>query len=61
MPFLLTALALEPVAKLIRRYSRVSRIAEIVMGLLLIIVGVMLLTGTFARLAQLGNFFDFGL
>ncbi|HEY59002.1 MAG TPA: cytochrome c biogenesis protein CcdA [Anaerolineae bacterium] len=61
VPFLLTALALEPVAKLIRRYSRVSRIAEIVMGVLLVIVGVMLLTGTFARLAQLGNFFDFGL
>jgi len=61
VPFLLTALALEPVAQLIRRYSRVSRIAEIIMGVLLVIVGVMLLTGTFARLAQLGNFFDFGL
>ena len=61
VPFLLTALALEPVARLIRRYGKVSRIAEIIMGVLLVIVGVMLLTGTFARLAQLGNFFDFGL
>ena len=61
VPFLLTALAMEPVSRLIRRYGKVSRIAEIIMGVLLVIVGVMLLTGTFARLAQLGNFFDFGL
>ncbi len=61
VPFLLTALALEPVARLIRRYGKVSRIAEIMMGVLLVIVGVMLLTGTFARLAQLGNFLDLGL
>ena len=61
VPFLLTALALEPVAQLIRRYSRVSRIAEITMGVLLVIVGVMLVTGTFTRLSQLGNFFNFGL
>ncbi len=61
VPFLLTALALEPVAQFIRRYGKVSRIAEIIMGIMLVVVGVMLLTGTFARLAQLGNFFDFGL
>ena len=61
VPFLLTALAMEPIANLIRRYSRVSRIAEITMGMLLLIVGVMLVEGTFARISQLGNFFNFGL
>lgn len=61
LPFLLTALFLTPVLNLIRRYGHIARVTEIVMGVLLVIIGVMLATGTFARLAQYGTFFDFGL
>ncbi len=61
VPFLLTALFLTPVLNFIRRHGHIARIAEIVMGVLLVVVGVMLATGTFARLAQYGTFFDFGL
>ncbi len=61
VPFLLAALSLDWVTVLVQKYSRVSRIVEISMGVLLIIVGVMLMLGTFAHLARFGNFLDLGL
>ncbi|MBN2387384.1 MAG: hypothetical protein JXB85_10215 [Anaerolineales bacterium] len=61
IPFLLAALGIGWVTTILRRYNKVMRITEIVMGALLIIVGVLLLTGSFNRLASLTPFIDFGL
>jgi len=44
-----------------RRYGKAVRILSYVTGVILVIVGVMLLTGTLERLAQFGFFVDFGL
>lgn len=61
IPFLLAALAIGWVGNIIRRYGRVMRYVEIAMGVVLIIVGVMLLLGTFEQIAQFGFWVDFGL
>jgi hypothetical protein len=44
-----------------RRYGNVVRYLSIATGVILVIVGVMLLTGTLEQLAQYGFFVDFGL
>jgi len=61
VPFLLAALSIDWVTVLLQKYSRISRIVEIIMGVILIIVGVMLALGMFAYLARFGNFIDLGL
>ncbi len=61
VPFLLAALGIGRVAELMRRYGKAVRILSYVTGVILVIVGVMLLTGTLERLAQFGFFVDFGL
>ena len=61
VPFLLAALSIDWVTVLLQKYSRISRIVEIIMGVILIIVGVMLALGMFAHLARFGNFLDLGL
>jgi cytochrome c-type biogenesis protein len=61
IPFLLAALSVEFVTTILRKYGRAMRIVEVVMGVLLVIVGAMLLLGTFQLLAGYGTFFDFGL
>ncbi|MBC8330631.1 MAG: cytochrome c biogenesis protein CcdA [Anaerolineae bacterium] len=61
IPFLIAALGVGWVATVLRRYGKVMHYAEIVMGVLLIIVGVMLFLGTFEQLARFGVFIDFGL
>jgi len=63
IPFLIAALGLGWVSIIMRKYGRLTHYIEIAMGIILAIVGVMLLTGTFERLAQQGQFFyyDFGL
>ncbi len=61
VPFLLAAWSIDWVTVLLQKYSRISRIVEIMMGVVLIIVGVMLMLGTFAHLARFGNFLDLGL
>jgi cytochrome c-type biogenesis protein len=61
IPFLLAALAISWVTVLIRRYGRIMRITEIVMGVILIIVGIMLFWGIFEQLALIAPFIDFGL
>ncbi len=60
IPFLLSALGIGWVTKILQRHSGVMRIAEIVMGVMLIIIGVMLATGTFALLARYGTWFNLG-
>jgi cytochrome c-type biogenesis protein len=61
IPFLIAALGVGWVATILRRYGKVMLYAEIVMGVILIIVGAMLFFGIFQRLAQFGPFVDFGL
>jgi cytochrome c-type biogenesis protein len=61
IPFLIAALGLGWVTTIIRRYGKVMHYAEIIMGVILIIVGVMLFLGTFESLAQFGLFVDFGI
>jgi cytochrome c-type biogenesis protein len=61
IPFLLAALGINWVTVLLRRYARVMRITEIVMGVLMILVGLMLVFGVFNLLATVAPVFDFGL
>ncbi len=61
VPFLLAALGIGRVAELMRRYGKVVRYLSIATGVILVILGIMLMTGTLERLAQYGFFVDFGL
>lgn len=61
IPFLLAALGIGWVSTTIRRYGKVMRIVEFVMGVILMIVGAMLFLGTFELLSRYGLWVDFGL
>ena len=61
IPFLLAALGVGWVSIILRRYSKVMRIAEIVMGILLVLAGILLFMGSFSILAGYIPFLDFGL
>ncbi len=61
IPFLLAALGVGWVSVLLRRYGKVMRIIEIVMGVVLVVAGVLLFLGSFSVLAGYVPFFDFGL
>ena len=63
IPFLIAALGVGWVSITLRKYGQVMHYVEIAMGVILVIVGFMLFTGIFERIAQAGQFFwvDFGL
>ena len=63
IPFLLAALGIGWITLILKKYSQVMHYVEVIMGVVLIVVGYMLNSGTFALLAQQGQFFyfDFGL
>jgi len=61
IPFLIAALGIGRVAELMRNHSRAIRLVSIGTGVILILVGIMLLTGRLATLARFGFFVDFGL
>jgi cytochrome c-type biogenesis protein len=63
IPFLIAALGIGWVTTTLRKYKNVMRYVEIGMGIILVIIGVMLLTGIFSLIAQQGQFFwvDFGI
>lgn len=61
VPFLLAALGIGRLAELMRRHSKAIRIISKITGVAMLIVGILLLTGTLQRLAQFGFFVDFGL
>jgi cytochrome c-type biogenesis protein len=61
IPFLLAALGVGSVATWMRRHQRAIRVLSVITGVVLVIVGVMLLTGTLERLAQFGFFVNFGI
>ncbi len=61
VPFLLAALGVGRVTEIMRRHRRLIHYMSIATGAILVIVGVMLLTGTLEQLARFGFFVDFGL
>jgi cytochrome c-type biogenesis protein len=61
IPFLLAALGIGKATGLLRRHRKAIRYISIATGVVLVIVGVMLFTGTLEQLARFGFFVDFGL
>jgi cytochrome c-type biogenesis protein len=61
IPFLLAALGITWVTTLIRKYGKVMRVAEIVMGGLMVVAGVLLFLGSFNILGALVPIINFGL
>lgn len=61
VPFLISALGIGWVTTLIRKYSKVMRYTEIVMGVLMVIVGVMLATGLINLIATQFTGWSFGI
>ncbi len=57
IPFLIASTQISLVTTVVRRYGKVMRYVEIVMGVVLILVGALLLFGRFETLAGLGSFF----
>jgi thiol:disulfide interchange protein len=58
IPFLIAATQISLVTNVIRRHGKLMHYVEIVMGVVLILVGLLLFSGQFERLARLGFFFD---
>jgi cytochrome c-type biogenesis protein len=61
VPFLAAALGLGQLTQLLRRRGKLIHRLSQATGVLLVIIGVMLFTGTLERLARFGFFIDFGL
>lgn len=61
IPFLLAALGIGRVTQLIRRHRTAIRYVSYATGVLLVVLGIMLFTGTLEQLARFGFFVDFGL
>jgi cytochrome c-type biogenesis protein len=63
IPFLVAALGVGWVSVTLRKYGKVMHYIEVAMGVILVIIGYMLFSGIFERIAQAGQFFwiDFGL
>lgn len=59
IPFLLAALGIGWVTVVLRKYNKVMHYVEMAMGVVLVVVGYLLNSGTFAILAQQGQFFYF--
>jgi cytochrome c-type biogenesis protein len=61
IPFLIAAFGIGWVSTLIRKYGKVMRYTEIIMGVILILVGILLMSGYLSQLSRFGLFVDFGL
>ena len=61
IPFLVAALGIGWVTRILKRYGKVMHYVEVGMGIILIIVGGMLFFGVFNLLSRFGTFVDFGL
>lgn len=61
IPFLVAALGIGWVTTILRKYGKVMHYVEIFMGILLVVIGLLLITGKFALLAPNGIGIDFGL
>ena len=61
LPFLAAALGIGWVSLLLRRFSKAMHLIQIIMGVLLIVVGIMLFTGSFNLLVNFIPAINFGL
>lgn len=61
IPFLLAALGIGWVTKMLQKYGKLMHYIEIAMGIILIIVGIMLFFGILEQLNRFGLFIDLGL
>jgi len=61
IPFLLTALGIGRVAEAMRRHAGTILVVSRVTGVVMIIIGILLFTGSLQRLAQYGFFVNLGL
>jgi cytochrome c-type biogenesis protein len=61
IPFLITALGINSIATWMRSLGRITRVVEIIMGMILIIVGCLLFFGVYEQIARFGLVFNFGL
>jgi cytochrome c-type biogenesis protein len=61
IPFLAAAFGVGWVTNILRKYSKAMKIAQIVMGIILIIVGIMLFLGIYQRLITFESLIDFGI
>ncbi len=61
IPFLIAALGIGWVTTILRKYNKVMRYTEIIMGILMVIIGLMLMTGAFNILATLFPGWSLGL
>lgn len=61
IPFLLAALGVGWVSTLLKKFSRIMRITEVVMGSLMVAVGLLLMTGAFNMIAIMLPGWSFGL
>jgi len=61
IPFLLAALGIGRAAEWMRRHTGAVKVISKVTGAVMVIIGVLLLTGSLQRLAQYGFFVDLGL
>lgn len=59
IPFLVASVQIGMVTTILRRYGRLMHYVEVGMGVLLILVGILLMTGQFQQMARLGSFFDY--
>jgi len=61
IPFLIAALGVGWVTNLLRKYNKVMRIAQVIMGVVLIMVGVVLFLGIYQQLIRFGSWINFGI
>ncbi|NIP43923.1 MAG: cytochrome c biogenesis protein CcdA, partial [Gammaproteobacteria bacterium] len=61
IPFLIAALGVGWVTTILRKYGKVMHYAEIAMGVLLIVIGILLFLGVYEQLASLPVWIDFGI
>jgi cytochrome c-type biogenesis protein len=61
IPFLVAAVAIGWVSKLLQRYGKFMHIIEIIMGVFLIILGLLLFFGVYERMARFGTLINLGL
>ena len=61
IPFLAAAFGIGWVTQILRKYSKAMKIAQIVMGVILIVVGVLLFLGIYQQLITVDSLIDFGI
>lgn len=61
VPFLIAAVAVGWVSRVLRKFARVTRIIQIIMGIIMIAVGALLFLGMYQEIMTFTPLFDFGI